>query len=179
MSWPRGRSVDGGLDHLPLPRTTGAIWLCGKRVVGPDPEAALERANAADAIVAFSERAELMRDYPGYVEWLDANTDAPVSDGAGPRAWWFPIPDLHAPPIDHALEIVGALTARLEQGDALVLHCAGGIGRAPTMAICVLLNLGMSLDTALAHVAEHRPMGGPEVGAQRRLVEEMARRLAS
>ena len=60
MAWPTGRNADGGLDQVPLPTTAGALWLCGKRVVGPDPEAALQRAGA-DTIVSFNERFELER----------------------------------------------------------------------------------------------------------------------
>ena len=33
---------------------------------------------------------------------------------------------------------------------------------------------GLDRDEALAHVADHRPMAGPEVGAQRELVDELA-----
>ena len=39
--WPTGRSADGGLDRVPLPFGTGALWMCGKHRVGPDPEAVL------------------------------------------------------------------------------------------------------------------------------------------
>ena len=31
------------IDRIPLPRTVGALWLCGRNDVGPDPEAAQGR----------------------------------------------------------------------------------------------------------------------------------------
>lgn len=162
MAWPTGRNADGGLDQVALPATGGALWLCGKRVVGPDPEAALQRAGA-DTIVSFNERHELERDYPGYVEWLDEHI--------GARALWYPVPDLSAPMLADAQRWVDELVARLEAGQGLILHCAGGIGRAPTMGTCVLVRLGMRPEDALALVAASRPMAGPEAGSQRALVD--------
>ena len=58
------------------------------------------------------------------------------------------------------------------------MHCAAGIGRTGTMAVCVLVAFGTPLDEALRIVGEARPMAGPEVGAQRELVEAFAARLA-
>jgi hypothetical protein len=40
----------------------------------------------------------------------------------------------------------------------------------------LLIGMGATLEDALATVADHRPMGGPEVGAQLSLVRELARR---
>ena len=171
MSWPRGRAVDGGLDAVPLPTTSGSVWLCGKRVVAPDPEGALRRAGTATMIVSFNEREELSREYGAYVDWLEANTPG--------RALWYPIPDLSAPTPEAAVEIIDRLHRRLVAGDRMILHCAGGIGRAPTMAIGVLLAMGMDRGEALAHVAAHRPMAGPEVGAQADLVVELERHYRS
>lgn len=170
MTWPTGRARDGGLDQVPVPGA-GALWLCGKRVTAPDPEAALRRAGGAEAIVCFNERAELLREHAAYVEWLDAND--------GGRALWFPVADLHAPGVEQATGWVDVMVDRLDAGQGLVLHCAGGIGRAPTMAICVLIALGMTAEAACDHVAAHRPMAGPEVGAQRDLVHAFARRLTT
>ena len=56
--WPGARARDGGIDRLPLPDTAGALWLCGKHVVGPDPVAALARVDAT-TIVCLNERYEL------------------------------------------------------------------------------------------------------------------------
>ena len=50
--------------------------------------------------------------------------------------------------------------------------------RAGTLAVCLLLELGMPLDGALAHVAAYRPMAGPEVGAGYRLFHDGARQVA-
>ena len=61
--WPRGRSRDGGIDEIPLPAVPGRLWLCGHRVVGPDPDGALARVRA-DGLICFCERRELADRYP-------------------------------------------------------------------------------------------------------------------
>jgi protein-tyrosine phosphatase len=165
--WPTGRSRDGGVDEIPLPRSDGRLWLCGKHVVGPDPEGTLARVGAS-VIVCLTQAGELNDRYPDYVGWLQANL--------GSRAMWFPIDDLHAPTVERAAPFIDDVVARLDDGDCVLMHCAAGIGRSGTMAVGVLLALGMTLDEALAHVAAHRPMAGPEVGAQRKLVEALANR---
>ncbi len=119
-------------------------------------------------IVAFTELSELETEYPGYVEWLGHHD--------GGAALWFPVPDFHAPSFDDAVPMVRTIIEHLNADRGLVLHCAGGIGRAPTIAVCVLVALGMSAQEALAHVAAHRPNAGPEVEAQHQLVRAFAER---
>lgn len=167
LQWlgPRGR--DGGIDTVPLPTTTGGLSLCGKHAIGPDWVAAMAQCGAT-TVVCLVEEHELLDRYPDYVQWLH--------DHRGGRALWFPIHDLHAPAVEEAVVIVDHLRERLEQGEHLLVHCAAGIGRAGTLATCVLIALGMDADDALRHVAAHRPMAGPEAGAQRDLVAALAGR---
>jgi protein-tyrosine phosphatase len=164
--WPSGRSRDGGIDEIPLPGVPGRLWLCGKHAVGPDVEAALERVGAT-RVVCLSERHELADRYGSYVDWLEAHR--------GTRAHWFPTPDLHALPVARMGADVGVLVAELRAGSGVLAHCGAGIGRAGTLAAAILIELGVSLERALAVVAEHRPMAGPEAGEQRLLLEEFAR----
>ena len=86
-----------------------------------------------------------------------------------------PVPDLHAPPLADVLPLLDELHERLHDGGRLLVHCGAGIGRAGTMATLVLVGLGMGEEEALAHVAAHRPMAGPEAGTQRELVSAVAR----
>jgi protein-tyrosine phosphatase len=164
-AWPGSRSRDGGVDRIPLPRTSGGLWLCGKHVTGPDPDAAMERV-AASTIVCLTERHELEDRYPAYVEWLEANR--------GGRAVWFPIPDLHAPGVEAVLPLLDDLCGRLERSERLLMHCGAGIGRAGTVAAGLLMVMEIDRDAALDVVAAHRPMAGPEVGAQRDLIDALA-----
>lgn len=155
---------DGGIHEIPVDGVPGRLWLCGKHVVGPDVEALLAR-TGADTVVCLTERHELEDRYPDYVRWLDQHRTA------GERAVWFPVHDLHAPPFDEGRELVDQLARRLRAGDGLVVHCAAGIGRAGTTAVAILVVLGETPEQALAHVRQHRPMAGPEVGAQADFIE--------
>lgn len=162
-TWPRGRSADGGIDKIPLP-VDGQLWLCGKHVVGPDPQAALDRVGAA-GIICFNERHEIDERYPGYVDWLRE---------VDPPSRWFPTPDLGVRSFDEYLPLVDAVAEDLRTGSRLIAHCGAGIGRAGTFAAAVLLALGLDREAALATVADNRPMAGPEAGSQQEMIIELA-----
>ena len=168
--WPHGRARDGGVDEIPLPAVPGRLWLCGKHAIGPDAEALVALVGAT-SVVCLTERHELADRYPDYVAWLDRER--------GGRAVWQPIHDLHAPGVEEVAPLVDDVVARLRGGEGVVVHCGAGIGRAGTLAVCVLVSLGHDVDDALAVVAAHRPMAGPEVGAQRDLVQAWVARLRS
>ena len=166
-SWPHGRARDGGLDEVPLPRgARGRLWLCGKHVVGPDPDGALARTGAS-VLVCLNELGELSSRYPGYVEWLRA-------EQAG-RARWFPIPDLHVPEVEGLRDLLAELRTRLEAGDGVVVHCGAGIGRAGTVAAALLMSLGLDHDEALERVRASRPGAGPQTDVQQDLLALLAR----
>jgi len=167
--WPRGRSVDGGVDEIPLGSVPGRLWLCGKHAIGPDPERLLDAVQAS-FVVCLTERHELVDRYPAYVAWLDQHAPA--------RAAWLPVPDLGAPPVEQFARIVGTIADRLTASETVVVHCAAGIGRAGTVAAGVLMQIELPHDDALAHVAAHRPMAGPEAGAQQRLLRDWDREVA-
>jgi len=120
----------------------------------------------ATTVVCLNQRAELEVRYPNYVEWLQNQTPQ--------RVVWFPIPDLGAPPIDAFTALIGDLHSRIARGDTLLVHCGAGIGRAGTMAAALLMAMGIERERAVAHVGAHRPMAGPEAGAQRELLEALA-----
>ena len=165
VTWPVGRGVDGGIDEIPLPIRPGRLWLCGKHHIGPDVDRAMA-AVGASGVVCLNERHELDDRYPAYVRWLDES---------GPeRVLWFPIPDLHAPRHDAAIELVGAIVDRLVAGERLIMHCGAGIGRAGTIGAAVLVVLDVPLDDALDTIARHRPMAGPEAGEQQALLLALA-----
>lgn len=162
MTWPTDRQLDGGVDRIALPPTVpGSLDVCGKQAV-----ATRYRSGDWDTVVCLTERHEIEAHYPDYVRWL-SNA---ASDPASVRALWWPIPDLHAPPVDEMRELATEVADRLRVGERVLLHCAAGKGRAGTTVVCVLLELGASPDEAVQVVGRCRPGAGPEAGAQRELV---------
>jgi protein-tyrosine phosphatase len=157
MVWPGERALTGGVDRIPLSTPGGALWLCGKRFVGPDPEAALAQ-TATTTVVCLCESHELSSRYPAYVTWLRSNQPA--------RALWFPVADLDGPPLAEGRSALADLGQRVGQGERLLMHCGAGIGRAGTMATGLLITLGADPAAAAALVAAHRPMAGPQSSAQ-------------
>lgn len=160
-------NTDGGIHEIPLPpRATGRLWLCGKHAIAPDPERLMDQVGA-DVVVCLTQEYELAERYPGYVTWLRAQPPE--------RAVWFPIHDLHAPPLADFAPVLDDLVDRVVAGRRVIVHCAAGIGRAGTTAVAVLVSLGLPLDDALERVRRHRPMAGPEAGSQLDLVRQVAR----
>jgi protein-tyrosine phosphatase len=168
LAWLSRRQLDGGVDRVPLPDgVRGSLWLCGKHAIAPDRRKVIEEVGGTTTVVCLVERHELDGRYPEYVAWLERSDATDVV--------WFPIPDLHAPDVGRLSPLVDQLVRHVHEGEALVVHCGAGMGRAGTIAACVLIRLGLAPDVALQSVADARPGAGPEVGAQRELVDTFAR----
>lgn len=158
------------VDRIPLPSTTGSLWLCGLRDIVDRPDAVLSDLGASTA-VCLNERTELLRRSPAYLHWLQANQPE--------RALWFPIRNFHAESADATMPFLAMIVERLERGEGVLMHCALGQGRAGTMAVCVLMMLGATQDEALETVAGHRVFAGPGDSSQWALVEDVARTTAT
>ena len=162
--WLSERQRDGGIDEIPLPEgVTGRLWLCGKRAIA-DGRFADDDAPWS-TVVCLCQRHELADRYPEYVAWMGEPGDHSI---------WWPIPDLGAMTLAATVTFVDDLAARLRLGEKLLVHCAAGIGRAGTTAVCVLLRLGATVEDALRTVAAARPGAGPEAGAQLALVRAVS-----
>lgn len=90
----------------------------------------------------------------------------------------FPIEDVSVPLcLEDTRRIVRLLCKRFKNGERILIHCNGGIGRAGTIAACVLLELGKkkTAEDAISDVREKRGSRAVEVLRQEHFVEEYER----
>ncbi|WP_439470872.1 protein-tyrosine phosphatase family protein [Brevundimonas sp.] len=90
----------------------------------------------------------------------------------------FPIVDHGLPGnVDHYVRVARAVDARLRSGQAIVIHCRAGLGRAPSLAICSLVAGGMNVDEAVLRVGRARGRPVPETDEQLAFVQSFAAHL--
>lgn len=70
---------------------------------------------------------------------------------------YLPVVDDAAPTIEQFERGAAFIRAQIAAGRSVYIHCAGGVGRAPTVAAAYLLSTGKTLDEALAAIRRVRP----------------------
>ncbi len=87
--------------------------------------------------------------------------DEPLLRGAGIDFLHLPTTDQMSP--DQAMLERGVEFARdhIGRGNRVLIHCQGGIGRSPLLALCVLVELGFEPLEALAHAKDCREAVSP------------------
>jgi protein-tyrosine phosphatase len=105
------------------------------------------RSEAVGAIVCLAERYEVRVKSSKYAEALETGTvPCPVlpfeiREGSAPEdrdAFWA---------------LANDVANRLQSGEAVLIHCAGGVGRTAMLAVSVLLALGESINEAESAVS--------------------------
>ena len=87
----------------------------------------------------------------------------------------LPIPDFGIlEDYNRAKDLIDHATSDLQQGDSVVIHCRGGIGRSSTIAAAVLTQLGITPEQAMDQIADARGLKVPETPAQRMWVHGYA-----
>jgi protein-tyrosine phosphatase len=69
----------------------------------------------------------------------------------------LPTVDDTAPTLDHLQQGVAFIRQVTSAGGKVYIHCAGGVGRAPTMAAAYFISQGLSLEDALILIKKTRP----------------------
>jgi protein-tyrosine phosphatase len=119
------------------------------------------RAQKVTLIVSLTPLGEIEEKAPGYAASLAGGTDI--------RVVRFPITDFGVPADEAGLFALASETARaLASGKRVFVHCAAGIGRTGTFAICILRAFGLDLAQATTLVASAG--SGPETEAQKAFV---------
>ncbi|HYD28686.1 hypothetical protein [Brevundimonas sp.] len=92
---------------------------------------------------------------------------AAVCERRGVGFYNFPVVD-HGLPVNiaHYRRVAHAMDRRLRAGQALVVHCHAGLGRAPSLAISALIAGGMNVDEAVLRVGRARGRPVPETDEQ-------------
>ncbi len=70
---------------------------------------------------------------------------------------YIPTQDDNAPGLDELARGVSFMERIMQSGGSVYIHCAGGVGRAPTMAAAYFIRQGMDLEHALAAIRSVRP----------------------
>lgn len=89
--------------------------------------------------------------------------------GLGMRFTHEPIEDFEAPALEQAVRLVDSIREELAAGERIVVHCMAGLGRAGTIAACVLVAEGLSAVDAIATVRFFR-FGAVQSESQEELV---------
>jgi hypothetical protein len=85
-----------------------------------------------------------------------------AAHGIEPDAYlWLPTEDDHAPSLDQLGTGADFIQGVISGGRKVYVHCASGVGRAPTMAAAYLVSTGLSPDQAWALIRDTRPFINP------------------
>jgi protein-tyrosine phosphatase len=132
------------------PELAGQLWLGpmpGRFNAWPAFEAQAQRTGLA-LVVCLTPRSELAELSPDYHA-------AVVAGRLGFRWLHLPMRNFGVPedPSGFRRE-VGEIAGAIRRGDAVLLHCAAGMGRTGTTAACVLKALGLEAKEALQRVRD-------------------------
>lgn len=151
-----------------------ALTMCpGRRDRGRElaPDLADLRAAGFDTLVCLLPDDEL--------DWLGVPDLPAQAASQGFTVRQEPVIDQRAPRWSESCALVEWIGARLTEGAKVVVHCRGGIGRAGTMAACVLVDQGRSADAAVAAVRAARDARAIETAEQFQFVQRYAERRGS
>lgn len=119
-----------------------------------------------DVVVSLLEKDEAAQ--------FELGHEGDVAESKGVRFVSFPIPDRGVPASTReALSLFGDISAALEEGKNVAVHCRQGIGRSGLIAAGVLLTSGVGVDKALEVITAARGETVPETSAQLQWIKHL------
>jgi len=89
----------------------------------------------------------------------------------------FPIEDRSVPAsVSEFDRLLNSVTECLREGKAVAVHCRAGIGRSSIIVASVLIQNGLSVDSAFSAIRESRGCSVPDTPEQRQWVERYSSR---
>jgi Tyrosine phosphatase family len=159
------RALPFAADASPQPDPAGGIWLGAMpgRLEPWDVFLARARQHRIARVVCLTPRHEVASLSPAY--------HAAIGAGRLPFTWQaLPMRDLGLADQAQAFrEGIDGVANAVRAGDAVLLHCAAGIGRTGTAAACLLKRLGLPTALALQRVREAG--SSPESASQSGLID--------
>jgi protein-tyrosine phosphatase len=139
-----------------MPRPRAGDWL--------DGEIAGWRAEGIGVIVSLVEAEE--------VRELGLHREAGLCHDLDMEFVAFPVPDGDVTlSTGDTMALAEAIVARLNEGNAVAVHCRAGIGRSSLIAACVLVLLGLAPGMAFDLIGKARGVKVPDTEGQRDWVE--------
>ena len=80
--------------------------------------------------------------------------------------------------VRETLELIERLGSTLADGRNLLIHCRGGLGRAPLIAACLLASVGVPPSIAFQRISAARGVSVPETEEQSHWADDLASQLA-
>lgn len=112
---------------------------------------------------------------PAEAEALGLAGEGGAAERHGVGFYNFPIVDHGVPEnLHHYRRVAHAIDRRLRAGQAMIIHCRAGLGRAPSLAICALIEGGMNPDEAILRVGRARGRPVPETDGQLAFIRTFA-----
>ena len=113
---------------------------------------------------------------PGETADLDLLHEGSLCEAHGIQFLAFPIEDRSVPSSKEAtLKLLAELATRLAEGKNIAIHCRQGLGRAPLIAIGVLVLAGLDSQAAKKRVGAARGCPVPETAEQDRWITAFAK----
>lgn len=146
-----------------MARPRGGDWL--------EDEVRAWRAAGVDVVLSLLE--------PDEVADLDLTLEGTHCQAHGIVLMTFPIVDRSIPSSKVAVvKLLHELAIAVGAGKNLAIHCRQGIGRAPLIAIGLLIEMGVQAESAIQRVSTARGCSVPETPEQRRWIQRLAEDLS-